>query len=347
VTRSAFVAELLLATAATSGPTVAHELGAVQVRAHFDRENRFELRVTVDRAHLPPDLRGSATFRESLIDAVVPSIDGIRIARASDWTTTVDTSVVDGFVLTAAGTIPDRARAFDVAIDVPVGSIYVACLGPEGEESAQWVSPGTRSRPCTIGGAAQASVPPRVWPVARQYAWLGLTHIVPGGADHILFVLGLCLLARGLRPLLAQVTAFTLAHSVSLGLAAAKIVTLPSRWVEPLIAASIVCIALENVFAERVTMRRTALVFAFGLLHGLGFAGVLRELGLPNGRFLTALVSFNCGVEAGQLLVIAAAFALVGWWTTRRSWYRPWVVVPASLAIAAVGAVWTIERLVS
>jgi hypothetical protein len=183
--------------------------------------------------------------------------------------------------------------------------------------------------------------------VVREYGWLGLTHIVPFGADHVLFVLGLCLLARGLRPLLAQVTAFTIAHSISLGLAAANVVTLPPRWVEPLIAASIVCIALENVFAPRVTIRRTALVFVFGLLHGLGFAGVLGELGLPRGRFLTALLSFNCGVEAGQLLVIVAAFALVGWWTTRRAWYRPWVVVPASLIIAAVGAFWTIERLVS
>lgn len=345
--RQAFIAALALATVATGGPTVAHELGAVQVRAHFDRENRYEIRVTVDRAHLPPELRGSAAFQENLIEALAPEIDGTRIARANDWAPTVDPNVADGFVLTATGAMPDAAGAFDVAIDVRVGSFYVSCLGLDGSETAQWVSPGTRSRPCTIGTTPQVPVAPRVWPVARQYAWLGLTHIVPGGADHILFVLGLCLLARGLRPLLAQVTAFTLAHSVSLGLAAAGIVTLPSSWVEPLIAASIVCIALENVFAKRVTMSRTALVFAFGLLHGLGFAGVLRELGLPKGRFLTALVSFNCGVEAGQFLVIAAAFALVGWWTTRRSWYRLWVVVPASLIIAAVGAVWTIERLVS
>jgi hydrogenase/urease accessory protein HupE len=336
---------LALATVATTR-AAAHELGAVQVRARFDPDHRYELRVTVDRSHLPPELRGSATFERDLIDALAPRIDGVRIGRADEWRTTADTNVADGLVLTASGAMPDTARTFDVSIEARVGSIYVACLGPGDAESAQWVAPGTRSRPCAIGTAPKTHLAPRAWPVARQYAWLGLTHIVPGGADHILFVLGLCLLARGLRPLLAQVTAFTLAHSVSLGLAAAKIVTLPARWVEPLIAASIVCIALENVLAERVTMRRTALVFAFGLLHGLGFAGVLKDLGLPNGRFLTALVSFNCGVEAGQLLVIASAFTLVGWWTARRSWYRPWIVVPASLIIAAVGAVWTVERLV-
>jgi hypothetical protein len=108
-----------------------------------------------------------------------------------------------------------------------------------------------------------------------------------------------------------------------------------------------VVIAVENVFAQNVSTRRTLLVFAFGLLHGLGFAGVLREMGLPPGRFFVALFSFNVGVEAGQLFVILSAFALVGWWTKRRSWYRSFIVVPASLAIAGVGLLWAIERLVA
>jgi hydrogenase/urease accessory protein HupE len=311
------------------------------VRARFDRRNGYEIRVTADPSHLPPELRGLVVLRERLTGALSPRIDGVRIARARDWTATPR---ADGLELVTRGNVSGAASAFDVAIDLAVGSIYLSCVGPDGSESAQWISPGSRSVPCAIGVAAAPRAAPRAGQVIRQYVWLGLTHIVPWGADHILFVLGLCLLARGLRPLLNRVTAFTLAHSVSLALAAAKIVTLPSRWVEPLIAVSIVCIAVENVFAERVAMRRTALVFAFGLLHGLGFAGVLSGLGLPDGRFLTALVSFNCGVEAGQLLVIAAAFSLVGWWTTRRSWYRPFVVVPASWIIAAVGTVWTIER---
>jgi hypothetical protein len=114
--------------------------------------------------------------------------------------------------------------------------------------------------------------------------------------------------------------------------------------VEPLIALSIAYVAIENMVTRELKPWRVALVFMFGLLHGLGFAGVLRELGLPRTEFLTALVTFNAGVEMGQLTIIAAAWILVGVFM-RRPWYRKAIVVPASCAIALVGVYWTVSRL--
>ncbi|MEO7157815.1 MAG: HupE/UreJ family protein, partial [Vicinamibacterales bacterium] len=162
--------------------------------------------------------------------------------------------------------------------------------------------------------------------------------------DHILFVLGIFLLSPRLKTMLLQVTAFTLAHSITLGLSIYGIVSLPSRVVEPLIALSIAYVAIENLFTRELKPWRLALVFMFGLLHGLGFAGVLRELGLPRDEFLTALLTFNLGVEGGQLTIIAAAmlaFAPV----MKRSWYRQRVVMPASILIAAIGVYWFVVRL--
>ena len=172
----------------------------------------------------------------------------------------------------------------------------------------------------------------------------GFDHIVPKGLDHILFVIGLFLLSVRLGPLLWQVTSFTIAHSITLALGALGLVSISPDVVEPLIAASIVFVALENLATDRLKPWRPALVFGFGLLHGLGFASVLAEFGMPNAHFLTALVAFNVGVELGQFAVVAACYGLVGYWFGRRPWYRRAVVWPASLGIAAVAAFWFLER---
>lgn len=178
---------------------------------------------------------------------------------------------------------------------------------------------------------------------ALQYLRLGFRHIVPDGLDHTLFVLGLFLFSARLGPLLWQVTAFTVAHAVTLALAVYGVVALSPRIVEPLIALSIAYVAFENLVTERLTPWRPAVVFAFGLLHGLGFAGVLRELGLPPQERLAALVAFNAGIELGQLAVIALALAAVGWCRERR-WYRPRVAMPLSFLIGSAGLVWAIQR---
>ena len=128
---------------------------------------------------------------------------------------------------------------------------------------------------------------------------LGFTHIVPDGLDHVLFVLGLFLLTGRARSILWQVSAFTAAHSITLGLSLYGVITAPASLVEPMIALSIAYVAIENLFLSELRTWRLALVFAFGLLHGMGFAGALRDLGLPRSEFLTALVTFNLGVEGG------------------------------------------------
>jgi hypothetical protein len=181
--------------------------------------------------------------------------------------------------------------------------------------------------------------------VIADYIAVGFEHILPRGLDHILIVLGLFLLSARPRPLLLQITAFTLAHTVTLALSMYGVVSLPSRLVEALIALSIAYVAVENLLTSELTPWRPILVFAFGLLHGLGFAGALREWGLPREEFVTALVSFNVGVELGQLGVVGLAFLTVGWFRDRE-WYRPAIVWPLSALIALVGLWWAFERAV-
>ncbi len=179
--------------------------------------------------------------------------------------------------------------------------------------------------------------------VVGEYLSLGFEHIVPLGLDHILFVLGLFLLNTAWRPLLAQVTAFTAAHTLALGLSTYGVVGLSPSVVEPLIALSITWVAFENVVTDELKPWRPAVVFGFGLLHGLGFAGVLARLGLPRGEFLTALLSFNAGVELGQLAVILIALVVLGA-LRERLWYRSRVAVPLSIAIGMIGFYWAVER---
>jgi hydrogenase/urease accessory protein HupE len=214
---------------------------------------------------------------------------------------------------------------------------------PDGSSTIEWID-GTNWS--DVIDLSKSFTRPTRMEIARRYLWLGYTHILPKGLDHILFVLGIFLLSPRLRTMLLQVTAFTIAHSITLGLSMYGIVSLPSRLVEPLIALSIAYVAIENLITRDLKPWRLALVFTFGLLHGLGFAGVLQELGLPRDEFLTALLTFNLGVEGGQLTIIAIA-SLVTIWFVKRPWYRERVVVPASLAIAAAGLYWAVARVIS
>jgi len=173
----------------------------------------------------------------------------------------------------------------------------------------------------------------------------GIEHIIPKGLDHILFVLGLFFSSLILGTLLWQVTAFTLAHTITLALAILGFVQAPVDIVEPLIALSIVWVAVENcVFKQTNKWWRPVVVFSFGLLHGLGFAVVLSEYGLPKNNFVPSLLAFNIGVELGQLLVLIAAAGLV-WFVRNKSWYRQRIQIPASIMIALVGLFWFIERI--
>lgn len=364
-----------------AGVAAAHELGTIQVDVSIRRDFTYRIDVTIDDEHLPrlprsapragapgetrwgevhglaPDLAarlwpflGELTERSTIAfdgRAVAPErLDllpaGTPGAGSGSWTAERYPT------LRLTGPVPPGARTFSWASGVALGSYPLALRheGPEGTEGREeverrWLRDTATSDPFPL---APELVPPTRLAVVRQYLGLGFTHILPGGLDHILFVLGIFLLSLRLRPVLTQVSAFTLAHTLTLGLSMYGLVRMPPGVVEPLIALSIVYVAVENVVHRELRPWRVALVFAFGLLHGMGFAGVLAGLGLPRGEMATALVAFNAGVEGGQLAVLAAAFLLVGLPFRRRVWYRRGVVVPASLAIAGVGIYWSIER---
>ena len=181
--------------------------------------------------------------------------------------------------------------------------------------------------------------------VAIIYLQLGYTHILPLGLDHILFVLSLFLLNPKLKPILWQATAFTVAHTITLGLAMYEVIKPPTNIVEPVIALSILYVALENIFSPKLKASRIGIVFLFGLIHGMGFASALTELGLPKNGYFSSLIMFNIGVELGQITVILAAFLLLALPFGKKPYYRKRIVVPLSILIAAIALYWTIERI--
>ena len=256
--------------------------------------------------------------------------------------TEADIPTVLGLTARLNGTVPEGAASVGFFASRAFGEVHLTIRDPaRGIEARSVLEPGARSDPLDL----TVPVAPRSRAdVARDYLRLGFVHIVPEGLDHILFVLGLFLLSARLRPLVWQVTAFTVAHAVTLTLAALGVVALSPGLVEPLIALSIVYVAVENILTDRMTRWRPPVVFGFGLLHGLGFAGVLGELGLPEQERLIALISFNAGIELGQLAVIAGAAMACGWFRSA-PWYRARLVVPASAGIALVGLIWAVERI--
>lgn len=178
-----------------------------------------------------------------------------------------------------------------------------------------------------------------------KYLVQGFEHILPLGVDHILFILCIFFLNTSLKKTLIQASMFTLAHSITLALAMYEIIDPPDTIVEPLIAASIVILALENIFSNKVKSWRMLMIFLFGLIHGMGFAGALSELGMPEYAYATALVSFNLGVELGQVTIILAMYLLLAKPFGQKDQYRKFVVIPASLVIALIAGYWTVERI--
>lgn len=353
-----------------AGPALAHDVELTKVVVRFDAQNRYEVQFHYDvnawllsvrpehltaqemarLATMPLDARDArlAELREHVLRNVRIRFDEQKAAPAFDVMDNPDRPASQPAhgsallrIVRLSGEVPAGARVFDFWASRSFGNIVLfTSTEPVDIPDQQLLERGERSRPYALGvGTPSASA----FTVARQYAVLGFEHILPKGLDHILFVLSLFLLSTRLGPLLWQITAFTLAHSVTLALSTYGVVTLSPRIVEPLIALSIAAVAIENLFTTKLHPWRPVVVFIFGLLHGLGFAGVLTELGLPRNQFATALISFNVGVELGQLAVIMLALAAVGWFRSR-VWYRPRVVIPCSMLICATGLYWTIER---
>ena len=181
--------------------------------------------------------------------------------------------------------------------------------------------------------------------VFTKYIAIGFQHIIPTGLDHILFIICVFFLNKNLKQVVLQASMFTLAHSITLALAMYNIIQPVAAIIEPLIAFSIVLLAVENIFTDKIKPWRIIMVFLFGLIHGLGFAGSLSGLGLPSYAFANALISFNIGVELGQLAIILGMYVFVFKLFSKKLWYKQRIVIPSSILIALIASFWTIERL--
>lgn len=179
-----------------------------------------------------------------------------------------------------------------------------------------------------------------------NYLVIGFDHIVPKGLDHILFVIGLFLFSPKFKPLIIQISAFTLAHTITIFLGVLKIVEIPGEIVEPIIALSISYVAIENIFFKKVSVWRPLVIFIFGLLHGLGFAGVISDIGLSQTNFIISLISFNLGVEFGQLFIILVCYYGIAYWIKDKVWYKKFFTNPLSITIAIIGLYWFVERVI-
>ena len=153
------------------------------------------------------------------------------------------------------------------------------------------------------------------------------------------------MLSPNLKTVLIQATAFTIAHTITLTLSAYDVISFNSGIIEPVISVSIMIIAIENIFAKEIKPWRVIVIFIFGLIHGLGFASALKDLGLPKSEFVTALVTFTAGVELGQITVILLAYYLIGKWFATKNWYHSRVVTSFSIMIAIIAMYWTVERI--
>lgn len=178
-----------------------------------------------------------------------------------------------------------------------------------------------------------------------DYLYLGFTHVIPLGWDHILFILCLFFLNDRIKIVVLQCSIFTIAHSLSLGLTAAGIIFPNTNYIEVLIAASILFTAVENILYRKLNPFRLTFVFIFGLIHGMGFASALKDIGIPKEHFFSVLFSFNLGVELGQISVILIAYFTISKWFSKKNWYLERIVYPVSSIIACISLYWTIERL--
>lgn len=321
-----------------SAPSVAHEAApaVIDVTPLPERQVMVQVR-TEPRGYLA---RLDGAEHDVYSDLSLNEV-AARLSEVPDLASALQ---IDGHVATKAA--PDFSRwdlmLFDATIAElqitptdAIGDAVIRLLDPESATPVQTflASPGE-----TIRFASPETN------IIGKYVRSGFDHILPKGLDHILFVVGLFLLSPALRPLLTQVSLFTVAHTATLGLAASGVVSVPAAIVEPLIAASIAFIAIENMFRTSLSRWRPWVVFGFGLLHGLGFASVLSEFGLPADQFVLALAAFNIGVELGQLTVLALCFLAVGL-IFRQPWYRSAVSIPASVLLAGLGLFWFVERI--
>lgn len=353
MTRGAVTAVLV---AAFGIRLAAHPVATTTVSVHFDRTGHVVATIVADAdamiakldalssqplpadAAVDPDQRGVRldALETGLVTGVMIEFDGQRITPRAE---PAEISLSGQATIRIVGDVPPGARSMTWASSLIFGSYPVAIRSLDDRQTLVWLQGPERTDPIPIdGGTTETHT------VARALR-LGFTHIVPRGLDHILFVVGLFLLGGWSRRLLVQVTAFTVAHSMTLGLSLYGVLSLPPHVVEPLIALSVAYVGIENLVTTRLHPWRVVVVFCFGLLHGLGFAEALASLHLARSEMLATLVSFNVGVEAGQLTVIVLAAGALYALTRARTNWRPHLIASASIAIGLTGLCWTIQRM--
>ncbi|MEP7312942.1 MAG: HupE/UreJ family protein [Pseudomonadota bacterium] len=372
---------LLLVVAAAGRCASAHTMMMTLVQVSFAQPDVVDVRIETDLTVL---LGSSARYYElatapaqrqqEQLDAILPQfLDALQLfigeerlqlqfqsftAAQAGKAEFLDSAIGKHSTLTFVAALPASRGPLRVVsplgalIDYPIA--YTLLIPAAQVSITRWMEPGVHESPPIAWAdkfagvsAAAGQIDPDLLPWSQQlalYLRLGFRHIVPEGLDHILFVLGLFFLGITWRKLVAQTTVFTIAHATTLFLSVYGIFRLPGQFVEPAIALSITVIATENVFRPRLGFGRLAIVFLFGLIHGLGFASSLSDVPFPKKDFLIALLGFNFGVDAGQLFVIGLAFLAVGWFRNR-PWFRNRIAIPCSLAIAAVGLYWAVERI--
>ena len=342
----------------------AHEAGATRVTAAFAPDRTYRVDVITDAAALLEKAEAVADVEPSAIGADAAALErrllalttvlgsrihvtfdatDVRPALALTVVPAADALTWPSAHIILTGHVPTEAQQFTWRFGWTFTSYSLSTRMPLSREASTTSLEGDQaSRPIPLA----TTEPPANWKdVVLRYVALGFTHVLPLGPDHMLFVMGLFLLNSRPRALVAQVSAFAVAHSLTLGLATYGLIAVPPRIIAPALALSIAYVAIENLLWSDPKKWRVGLVFAFGLLHGLGFASVLQALGLPQTNLLTALVSFNVGVQAAELTVIVGVFLLVGWRCAERGWYRAHVAIPASAAIACTAMFWAVERI--
>lgn len=354
------------------GASHAHELRFSDVTATFSEDGSYQIRLLYDldallmeeeEGHLTPEhyeQYNRMSFEEirDKLERISRTINSQTFPRF-DGTRTHPTIVFPDFAtgrplppppftnfekhsrqVLLTGEIPEGAKTFTwQSKEMGNTALTMKRQGSE-QEVRIGLSPDEQGPPFHL--FEDTPEPPRLQTMKR-YFLIGFEHIIPDGIDHILFVLGLFLLTERLRPLFWQITAFTIAHSVTLGLAIYDVFALNEALVEAIVALSIAYVAIENIFTKEMKWWRPCVVFMFGLLHGLTFAGGLKEIGLPQGQFLLSLFTFNIGVEIGHIAVVVLAFLAVGWFR-HKDWYRARIVLPVSCIIGIVALYWATTR---
>ena len=291
------------------------------------------------------------SFHDRLLNGVQLAVDGkavpLQIA-AVDIPPPGYTKVPRASVIYLEGHIPRDALALTWYYPLAFGDQAVR-VRQVNEETNQWHWSAHQwireDRPTDPFSLTEIFGQPSQIKVMNTYVEAGFFHIVPRGWDHMLFIMGIFLMTLKLKPLIWQATMFTLAHSMTLTAGVFEWIRLPVAIVEPLIALSIAYVAIENLFLKRMSRFRLPVVFAFGLLHGLGFASMLTDFGLPEGAYIQALLWFNVGVEFGQLAVLFAGYFVLSIWFSRESTFRRWVTLPGSVIIGWIGVSWCYDRI--